>query len=299
MKVSVVMCTYQGAKYLEAQLQSIVTQTYPIAELLIFDDHSSDDTFAILQRFATHHSFVQCYQNPTRLGFTKNFEQALLKANGDVIAIADQDDIWLPTKIADLIAVWHTDSPIIYCDSQRFTGLPPSHATPAKNYRRFQGNQPQKLFFFNTISGHALLVKKEFLSHVLPFSEGIYYDWQMAVTACQHGGVQYLPKTLVLQRVHGKNESIDTQGNHESFLRYRQQVAHHLQFFVQRAGLPTQAANLATQLAQFLQNTQPTTAQKWHAFVCILRHAATLFQYKKKVFPYFSYIKHAYKWAFN
>lgn len=293
------MCTYNGAAFLQAQLQSIVAQTYPLLELLIFDDCSTDESFTILQNFATHHSFVQCFQNPTRLGFTKNFEQALLKANGNVIAIADQDDIWLPTKISDLIAVWQPDSPLVYCDSQRFSGTPPTHAQPAKNYRRFQGHQPEQLFFFNTISGHALLVKKDFLKNVLPFSEGIYYDWQMAVTACQHGGVQYLPKTLVLQRVHGNNESIDTQDDKESFLRYRQQVAQHLQFFVQRASLPPHTATLATQLAHFLQNTQPSTAQKWQGFVRIWWHAATLFHYKKRLFPYFSYIKHAYKWAFT
>lgn len=299
LNVSVVMCTFNGAAFIKEQLESILQQTHPPTEILIFDDCSTDDTFPLLLQLQQKHTGISCFQNAVRLGFTKNFEQAILQAKEDVIAIADQDDIWLPTKIADLLAAWQPNSPIIYCDSQRFSGTPPAKAQPAKNYNRFHGTNAEKLFFFNTVSGHALLIKKWFLPYILPFENGIYYDWQMAVTACQHGGVQYLAKTLVLQRVHGNNESIDKQDNKESFLRYRLQVSHHLYHFVKQNLLSPNSQIFAHYLAKFLANSSPSFTTKLQAFFRILSHANHLFQYKKRKFPYFSYIKHAYKWSFT
>lgn len=98
-RVSVVMCTYNGARYLREQIDSIVHQTYPIYELIIQDDHSADDTLAIAREYAERYPFIQVFVNEGERGVNSNFYSAMRRATGDFIAISDQDDIWNPQKI--------------------------------------------------------------------------------------------------------------------------------------------------------------------------------------------------------
>src|SRR6185436_6024182 len=100
MSVSVAMCTYNGANYLNDQLRSIACQTLPPAELIICDDGSIDKTIEIIQNFKQQTSIpISLYQNSTRLGIIKNFQQAISLCNYEYIALSDQDDIWMPDKL--------------------------------------------------------------------------------------------------------------------------------------------------------------------------------------------------------
>ena len=118
--VSIVMCTYNGARFLEQQLQSLVHQTYRITEILVFDDASVDGTTAIVKKFMEQFDFIKLTINHNNIGFNKNFEKAVQAANGDVIAICDQDDYWLSTKIEKMIQAWKPECPLIYCGALSF-----------------------------------------------------------------------------------------------------------------------------------------------------------------------------------
>ena len=101
MKISVAMCTYNGARYLPEQLESLALQTRLPDELVICDDKSIDQTVNLISDFAASTSFPVTVQvNKQNLGSTKNFEQAITFCQGDVIALCDQDDVWLPGKLA-------------------------------------------------------------------------------------------------------------------------------------------------------------------------------------------------------
>lgn len=102
-RVSVVLCTYNGEKYIREQLESIVSQTYPIHELLIQDDCSTDATPLIIEEYKEKYPFIRFYRNKNNLGFNRNFWKAFEKVTGDYIAISDQDDIWVDTKIEVLV----------------------------------------------------------------------------------------------------------------------------------------------------------------------------------------------------
>ena len=100
---SVAMCTYNGSRFLSAQLESIGSQTRVPDELVVCDDQSSDDTIRIVERFATSAAFpVRLEVNSHNLGSTKNFEKAIRLCESDLIALADQDDVWLPQKLQTL-----------------------------------------------------------------------------------------------------------------------------------------------------------------------------------------------------
>jgi glycosyltransferase involved in cell wall biosynthesis len=95
------MATYNGARFLREQLDSIATQTLLPYELVICDDGSTDATLEIAGQFAKEVSFpVRIYQNESNLGFADNFLKAASLCEGDWIAFSDQDDIWLPHKLA-------------------------------------------------------------------------------------------------------------------------------------------------------------------------------------------------------
>jgi len=100
-RISVALCTYNGASFLREQLESFVRQRRQPDELVVCDDGSTDDTPRLLERFASCAPFsVRVEHNPQRLGSTKNFEKSIRLCSGDLIATADQDDVWLPDKLA-------------------------------------------------------------------------------------------------------------------------------------------------------------------------------------------------------
>ncbi len=104
-RLSVAMCTYNGARFLQAQLDSFQAQTRRPDELVVCDDGSTDESLAIVARFASRAPFpVRVERNQSRLGSTKNFEKAIGLCTGDLIATSDQDDVWLPDKLAQSVA---------------------------------------------------------------------------------------------------------------------------------------------------------------------------------------------------
>lgn len=100
-RISIALCTYNGAKFLEEQLMSFLRQTRLPDELVVCDDCSNDGTVEIIERFAQTAPFpIRLHRNETNLGSTKNFERAISLCAGDLIFLSDQDDVWLPEKLA-------------------------------------------------------------------------------------------------------------------------------------------------------------------------------------------------------
>lgn len=100
MRISIAMTTYNGAKYLQEQLDSFSYQSRQPDELVACDDGSTDATLEILEDFRQQAPFdVRIYCNAVNLGYTKNFEKALSLCTGDVIFLSDQDDVWFCEKI--------------------------------------------------------------------------------------------------------------------------------------------------------------------------------------------------------
>lgn len=102
------MCTFNGERFLTVQLASIASQTVTPSELVVCDDGSTDSTVAIVRRFAERAPFpVRLTVNDDRLGSTKNFERAIALCEGEVIFLADQDDVWRPDKVAAMTTAFH------------------------------------------------------------------------------------------------------------------------------------------------------------------------------------------------
>ena len=99
--ISIAMATYNGEKFLLQQLQSLSKQTLLPAELIVCDDASGDATVEIIKRFSETAPFpVKLVVNEQRLGWRGNFLKAASLCTSEYIAFCDQDDIWLPEKLA-------------------------------------------------------------------------------------------------------------------------------------------------------------------------------------------------------
>lgn len=111
--VSIALATYNGARFLPAQLQSYVDQTHPPDELVVGDDASTDSTLAVLEEFADRAPFpVVITRNPERRGFSRNFLSVADRCRGDLVAFSDQDDVWHPDKLRRCVQVL-TDYPSV------------------------------------------------------------------------------------------------------------------------------------------------------------------------------------------
>lgn len=114
LSISVAMTTYNGQRFLWEQLRSLTVQTLMPAELVVSDDGSTDDTRVILERFAAHAPFpVRVLPPHERLGFADNFLHAAAACRSELVAFCDQDDVWLPNKLATAEARMTADDSLL------------------------------------------------------------------------------------------------------------------------------------------------------------------------------------------
>lgn len=108
--ISVAMCTFNGGRYLYQQLKSIENQTYPVSDVVIRDDGSTDSTLDIINEFQRRGTLnITVIQNSKNLGVIKNFELTIGMCTGEFVALADQDDVWLPQKLEIILGYFETN----------------------------------------------------------------------------------------------------------------------------------------------------------------------------------------------
>lgn len=296
--ISVVMCTYNGALYIEDQLKSIMNQSIIPAEVIICDDRSTDETVVILKRFEKEYKQIKVIINESQLGFNKNFEKALSLANYDLIAISDQDDIWAIEKLNILASSFAKDSSVVYCNSIRFKDTIPTDLLPSKTYRRVEGTCVKKLFLYNTCSGHAMMIKKKFLKNILPFPSKGFYDWWIAMIACCNGGLSYVNKTLVFQRLHQNNQSIKQRPRDEKSNEYKLELIDQLKTVVDIPGISESDKLLSIRLTNLLLKTLES-GFNFQCFYLNMKHSKSFYYKTKKLIKLPSIIKYSYYFSTN
>ncbi len=97
-RVQVLMSTYNGERFLEEQIESLLSQSWKNLEILIRDDGSTDGTMEILERYCMRYSNIQVFAGEN-VGVAKSFFELLEESDGDFVAFCDQDDVWLEHKV--------------------------------------------------------------------------------------------------------------------------------------------------------------------------------------------------------
>lgn len=199
LKISVVMATYNGGRYLSEQLDSIVAQTYPMVEIIVQDDGSTDNTLEILEDYARRYPQIKVFANDSgRHGVNGNFFSAMRRAKGDYIAIADQDDIWEKDKLqvqAEAIG-----------DKMLATGFSvpfSSEGFPVKADLRRPNLHLIRNTYLSQVPGHTMLFDRKILDFIDESPQmPLYYDWQIACVASAAESVVFVDRKLVNFRRH-------------------------------------------------------------------------------------------------
>ena len=216
-KVSVAMTTFNGAKYLAEQIDSILAQTYSDFELVICDDCSTDSTRSILKEYEQKDRRVKLHFNGTNLGFKKNFEQALQFCTGEFVAFADQDDVWTKNHLEALLSCIGEHD--IACSNSVLVdeNLKPLNAD-MKTICHFTSvpEDKSKLFFYflfgnNFVQGATSLIRRDFLMKIMPIPDFVsFHDYWFAINAATCNGITYLEDFTLFYRQHGNNITTNT-----------------------------------------------------------------------------------------
>ena len=227
LKISIALCTYNGARFLPEQLESILKQTRPPDEIVAVDDRSSDDTLQILRDFAGGAPFpMRVEANPENLGVTRNFEKAIGLCAGDIIALCDQDDIWEPGKLAAIEQVFR-DQPktaLVFSDAQIVddTGKSVGYRLwPAAAFGDEQkaqvrtGKAFDALAKYNFITGCTMAFRapmREIAFPTPPDAFAIHDGWIALVTAAL-ADIAFIDQPLVRYRQHASQQiGVDAPG---------------------------------------------------------------------------------------
>lgn len=210
--ISVAMATYNGAKYLCEQIDSILSQTIKDFELIICDDCSTDDTPSILDDYSQKDCRITVFRNEENLGFRKNFERAISLTHGDYVALCDQDDIWVPNHLEILFN--NIDNKMISAGNSLLIdgeGNPIGFTLKQMEaFGNFSEDEMERalsfLLFRNPIQGAAMLIKRDFFIKALPIPDGIdYHDAWFSILSCFYGGLNYTEQIVNHYRMHENN----------------------------------------------------------------------------------------------
>ena len=205
--ISVAMATFNGEKYLLNQLESISNQTLLPDELIITDDSSTDSTIDIIKSFSKKAKFkVRFFLNDTNLGYSNNFSKALSLSRGKYIFLCDQDDVWFPNKIKDMVNFTETQpDKLVYMNDAEITDEYLKSTGISKYNQIKQLRLDDKAF----VMGCCSLIKRELIDLCIPIPSNLraHDNWIIGV-ADALGAKAILKKNLQFYRRHAKNTSI-------------------------------------------------------------------------------------------
>ncbi|HMH43699.1 MAG TPA: glycosyltransferase family 2 protein [Pyrinomonadaceae bacterium] len=216
MKISVAMCTYNGARYIKDQLQSIARQTRLPDELVISDDASMDGTEHILDEFSKTARFpVRLSVNRKNQGVIRNFEQAICLCDGDVIALSDCDDVWETRKLELLersllqnpeVGLIFTDAEIVDASSKPINlRLSQSVGLDRQKQRKIRSGRALDVLLARTVvTGATMAFRSEFRDIILPLPAGgpFYHDGWIALVMAPVSAFLFIEESTIKYRAH-------------------------------------------------------------------------------------------------
>ena len=212
--ISVAMATYNGARFLQQQLDSLYSQKRIPDEIIVCDDCSTDNTVNILEEYNKRYG-LEYYVNDTKLGVNGNFFKAISLCHGDYISICDQDDIWLPEKIEkclETISEIENGSPaVVSCESEDIDA-DGNLLSNMKRHSNYYGYSRTLLYPKERCQGCSLFLNRELADYVLDkYSQKaftvdyIIYDAFIAYSGAMIGNKCDIGETLFLYRHHDNN----------------------------------------------------------------------------------------------
>ena len=217
----ILLASYNGEKFIEEQILSIINQSYPNWHLIIRDDGSNDNTKNILKRYKNIDKRIDIIEDNNNIGPSLNFGTLLQFAyekGFEIFFFCDQDDIWSKDKLATQLGLisrleqgFGKDVPImVYSD---LAVVDKNMNLIDKSFMHYQGLAKEDkrltnlLLTQNIVTGCATAINRKLASIALPFpSDILMHDWWLALCCSLNGIVEFINRPLVFYRQHGDNE---------------------------------------------------------------------------------------------
>jgi glycosyltransferase involved in cell wall biosynthesis len=201
------MAAYNGEKYIGTQIASILPQLGKEDELIIVDDASSDNTVQIIESFADVR--IKLYRNDANLGSTKTFDQALGLAEGDLVFLSDQDDVWYGHKVATIRHQFENSNLDLIVHDARVTS---GGKVVSESLFQMCNSSPGLLrnLISSTHTGCCLVLRRSALAQLLPIpcKKGIFHDsWIGVFSSCLRYRKLFLNVPLIDYQRHANNVS--------------------------------------------------------------------------------------------
>lgn len=231
MKISLLMATYNGEKYIVEQLESIYNQTIMPDEVLIADDVSNDGTVGLIEKFIEQHDLKnwKLMINSNNKGYKKNFYDLIQQATGDIIFLSDQDDVWEKNKIELMTkeleknskiksinaAVKYVDSRLNPLEVKLKSDFYNENLLYYKGQLGFLTNIPlSSIIVANITPGCAMCFSKDIKEEFLEtYDFNLPHDWHLNLLAAIHEGCFFMNEILIKYRIHENNTIGTNAGN--------------------------------------------------------------------------------------
>ena len=205
--ISVCMATFNGGKFIREQLESILSQLPPDAEIIIADDGSTDDTLLVVD--SLNESRIRVLPAERHLGVIYNFERALRASKGEIVFLADQDDVWLPGKVEKCLAalneadlVMHDAFLLGHSDAFESAWGRNGKLSDIRTYR----SGVVANWWKNSFTGCCMAFRRNVLDKALPFPKNLpMHDQWLGLVAEKYFKVSYVNEPLVEYRQHSSN----------------------------------------------------------------------------------------------
>ena len=214
-KIDILLTTYNGEKYLEEQIESILNQSYTHIQLIISDDGSTDRTREILKKYEKN-SKITIYYQEKNLGYIRNFEFLLTKVENELYMLSDQDDVWKPNKIQDTLKkLEEENADLVFTDlevvNENLELINTSFNRSMNKEHKIKKTIDTKQFeyLYNNITGCTIMSKKKWINEILPIpknSKYVIHDSWIGLIISLNGKVTYLDKPTIQYRQHGDNQ---------------------------------------------------------------------------------------------
>lgn len=228
MLVDILLATYNGEKYIDALLASLSQQSFTDWRLIVRDDNSTDATIQRIEWFKKYiNPNVVILPTESRAGIKGNFSLLMEYSTAPYVMLCDQDDVWLPRKIAvslDAIqkmdaskpALVHTD--LIVVDNNLDT-----LADSFLEYSGLEGRYSsdfKSMLIQNVVTGCTVIMNRKLVELATPIpNSAIMHDWWIALVSTALGNTVYLPDSTILYRQHGNNDTGATPFNAATVIR--------------------------------------------------------------------------------
>lgn len=212
MSVSVAMATYNGEKYIQEQIESILSQLDKDDEIVVSDDGSKDKTLEIVRGFRD--ARIKIVDGP-RKGVKQNYNNAILNCSGDHIFLSDQDDVWLPNKVETVLDVFRKNKcSCVVHDAEVFNSTSGKIIEPSFFAWRKSGSGILKNIWKNTYIGCCMAFSANMKKYILPIPDNInMHDQWIGIICEKYGKSIFVSEILLRYRRHGKNQSEMSRGS--------------------------------------------------------------------------------------